>query len=86
MSLSISATAPAQQANAQAPAPAPARQATQSQASADTVTLSESAQIIQMNQQGQAPQLIALDLEIPVSTVDSDLGLNASAAGTVLSS
>jgi hypothetical protein len=78
MSLSVSATAPTQPANAPAPAPAATKQTSQPQVSVDTVTLSLSAQVIQLSQQGHQPPQIALDLGIPVSTVDSDLGITAS--------
>jgi hypothetical protein len=78
MSLSISATAPTQAASAPAPAPT-TTQPSQTQLSADTVTLSLSAQVIQLNQQGKQPAQIALDLGIPLSTVNSDLGLAAAA-------
>jgi hypothetical protein len=75
MSLSISATAPTPPASAPAPAQAPTKQPPQPQLSPDAVTLSVSAQVIQLNQQGQQPQQIALLLGIPVSTVNSDLGI-----------
>jgi hypothetical protein len=75
MSLSISATAPTQAASATAPAPAATKQQSQPQVSTDTVTLSLSAQVIQLNQQGQQPPQIALILGIPVSAVNSDLGI-----------
>jgi hypothetical protein len=79
MSLSISAAPSTQPASTPAPAPAPTQQQpTQPQISADTVTLSQSAQVIQLNQQGQLPQQIASSLGIPLSTVDSDLGIAAS--------
>jgi hypothetical protein len=76
MSLSISATAPTRAASAPAPAPV-TTQPSQPQLSVDTVTLSLSAQVIQLNQQGKPPAQIALDLGIPVSTVNSDLGIAA---------
>ncbi len=78
MSLSISAAASTQPASTPAPAPAPTMQPAQPQVSVDTVTLSQSAQVLQLNQQGQLPQQIASSLGIPLSTVDSDLGIASS--------
>jgi hypothetical protein len=78
MSLSISATAPTQPSTAPVSAPAATKQTTQ-QPSADTVTLSLSAQAIQLNLQGQQPLQIALDLGIPIAKVDSYLGIAAAA-------
>ena len=79
MSLSISATAPTQPVNVPAPTPVATKPAVvQPQVSADTVILSLSAQAIQLNQQGQQPPQIAFDLGIPLSTVDSYLGISAS--------
>jgi len=78
MSISISPIASTHPANAPAPAPAPTKQTPQPQISADTVALSQSAQIIQLNLQGQQPQQIAVKLGISVSTVDSELGIAAS--------
>jgi hypothetical protein len=78
MSLSISPAASTQPASTPAPAPAPTTQPVQPQITTDTVTLSQSAQVIQLNQQGQLPQEIASSLGISLSTVDSDLGIAAS--------
>jgi hypothetical protein len=82
MSLSISATAAAtaaaQPANTPAPAPAATDKTSQTQESVDAVILSQSAQVIQLNLQGQQPQQIALALGISVSKVISYLGISAS--------
>ena len=81
MVLSISGTVSAQPAYTPSPAPAPApaaaQQAPQPQSSADSVTLSLSAQVSQLRIQGQGPSQIAEVLGIPISTVDSDLGIVA---------
>lgn len=77
MSLSVSGIAAAQPADIPARAPVATKQSPQPQPSADTVTLSQSTQVIQLNQQGQSPSQIAEDLGIPVSTVNSDLGISA---------
>jgi hypothetical protein len=79
MSLSISATAPTQATTAPVIAAAATQQTSQPQAQADTVILSLSAQAIQLNQQGQQAPQIALDLGIPVSKVESYLGIAAAA-------
>jgi DNA-directed RNA polymerase specialized sigma24 family protein len=76
MTPSIPGTLPAQPADTTAPAPAVKQQAPQTQPS-DTVTLSQSAQVSQLHEQGQNPSEIAENLGIPVSTVDSDLGIVA---------
>jgi DNA-directed RNA polymerase specialized sigma24 family protein len=76
MVLSISGTVSAQPAYAPSPAPAATQQAPKPQAS-DTVTLSLSAQVSQLRIQGQGPSQIAEALGIPVSTVNSDLGIVA---------
>ena len=83
MSLSISTTPPTQLANAPTPSPPTAKLAAKTQISQpqvlpDTVTLSLSAQAIQLNQRGQQPPQIAFDLGIPISTVESYLGIAAS--------
>jgi DNA-binding NarL/FixJ family response regulator len=78
MSLSISATLPTQPAIAPSLPPTATKQTLQPQQSADTVTLSQSGQVLQLNQQGQQPPQIALTLGIPLSTVDSYLGITAS--------
>jgi hypothetical protein len=74
---SISGIVSAQLADTPARAPLATKQTPQPEPSADTVTLSQSAQVIQLNQQGQSPSQVAEDLGIPVSTVDSDLGIVA---------
>jgi hypothetical protein len=51
-----------------APQPSP-------QTSADTVTLSQAAQVNQMNLQGESPSQISQNLGIAVNTVDLDLGV-----------
>jgi DNA-binding NarL/FixJ family response regulator len=78
MSLSISANPPTQPAIASALPSTATKQPLQPQLSGDTVTLSQSAQVLQLNQQGQQPPQISLNLGISVSTVDSDLGITAS--------
>lgn len=77
MTPSISGIVSAQLADTSARAPGAAKQTPQPQPSVDTVTLSESTQVIQLNQQGQSPSEIAEYLGISVSTVDSDLGIAA---------
>ena len=78
MVLSIFDTVSAQPAYTPSPGPAPAatQQAPKPQPS-DTVTLSLSAQVSQLRIQGQGPSQIAQLLGIPVSTVNSDLGIVA---------
>jgi DNA-binding NarL/FixJ family response regulator len=77
MTFSISGAVSGQPANTYTPAPAATQQAPQPQPSGDTVALSQSAQINQLNLQGQSAKQIAEALGIPVSTVDSDLGIVA---------
>ena len=79
MTLSISGTVSAQPAYTPSPASAPAAtwQAPRPQPSADAVTLSLFAQVSQLRIQGQGPSQIAEVLGIPVSAVDSDLGIVA---------
>lgn len=77
MTTSISGTISNQPAYTPAPAPAAPQPAPQPEPSADTVALSQSAQVIQLNQQGQSPSEIAANLAIPVSTVNTDLGITA---------
>lgn len=77
-STAISSAAPSQTVSA----PAPASGSTTNQAppipqSPDTVILSQVAQVSQLNLQGQSPQQIADNLGIPLSTVDSELGIIA---------
>jgi hypothetical protein len=76
MVLSISDTVSAQPAYTHSPAPAATQQAPKPQPS-DTVTISLSAQVSQLRIQGQGPSQIAEVLGIPVSTVNSDLGIVA---------
>ena len=52
---------------------APPQASGQSQQSTDTVSLSQTAQVLQLSEQGQSPSQIAAELGIPVSTVNSDL-------------
>ena len=84
MTPSISGTVSAQPAYTHSPAPAATQQAPQPQPSADTVTLSLSAQVSQLRIQGQGPSQIAEVLGIPVSTVNSDLGIVAPNVATQL--
>jgi hypothetical protein len=83
MVLSISDTVSAQPAYTPSPGPAPAatQQAPKPQPS-DTVTLSLSAQVSQLRIQGQGPSQIAQLLGIPVSTVNSDLGIVATSVAS----
>src|ERR1700691_1229459 len=76
---SIYGTVSAQPAYTPSPAPAPAATppAPQPPSSADTVTLSLSAQVSKLRIKGQGPSQIAENLGIPISTVDSDLGIVA---------
>ena len=76
MTPSISSVLSVQPADTPAPAPAVTQQPPQTEPS-DTVVLSQSAQVSQLHQQGQNPSEIAENLGIPVSSVDSDLGLVA---------
>jgi hypothetical protein len=55
--------------------PAPTQQAQTSPS--DSVTLSQSAQVSQLNHQGQSPSQIAQSLGITVSLVNLDLGIVA---------
>jgi DNA-binding NarL/FixJ family response regulator len=81
MSISISSTLPAPPpavANAPAkPAPAQRPQPT-ANASADTVRLSETQQVYQLYNQGQAVTQIASNLSLSVSEVNSYLGITSS--------
>jgi DNA-directed RNA polymerase specialized sigma24 family protein len=81
MAVSISGTVSAQPADIPAAAPAATRQAPQpqQQQSVDIVALSQSAQVSQLSLQGQSPLQIAEALGIPVSTVDTDLGVGTTA-------
>lgn len=87
MTLSISGTVSAQPTSSTFPTPAPTstEQAPQPQSSADTVTLSElaqsqAAQVSQLTAQGESPSQIAEALDIPLATVDLDLGIVAQPA------
>jgi hypothetical protein len=76
MTLSISGTASAEPAyTPTSPAPIPTQQ--QEEEPSDTVELSQSAQISQLNHQGQSASQIAKNLGIAVSLVDLDLGIVA---------
>src|ERR1700678_4703669 len=81
MTPSISSVLSVQPAESPAPAPAVTQQPPQTEPS-DTVVLSQSAQVSQLHQQGQNPSEIAENLGIPVSTVDSDLGIVAAAVAS----
>jgi DNA-binding CsgD family transcriptional regulator len=82
MTLSISGTLSGQATDTPAPAQAATQQAQQPQPPPDTITLSQSAQVSQLHAQGQSPLQIAENLGIPVSTVDSDLGIVAANAAS----
>ena len=77
MTLSVSGIVPAQPAETPTPARSAVKQAPQPQPSEDTVAISESAQVSQLITQGLSPAEIADTLGIPVSNVDSDLGIVA---------
>jgi hypothetical protein len=77
MVLSISDTVSAQPAYTLSPAPPAVTQQAPKPQPSDTVTLSLSAQVSQLRIQGQGPSQIAEVLGIPVSTVNSDLGIVA---------
>jgi hypothetical protein len=76
MTPSISSALSAQPADTPSPASAVTQQVPETQPS-DTVALSQSAQVSQLHQQGQNPMEIAENLGIPVTAVDSDLGIVA---------
>jgi hypothetical protein len=82
MTLSISGAVSTQPADTPASAPAATTQAPPPPPPTDTVTLSEPAQVSQLSLQGQSPSEIAVSLGIPVATVDSDLGIVATAVAT----
>jgi hypothetical protein len=75
MTLSISGAASAQPAYTPTSSPTPSQQ--QEEVPSDTVELSQSAQISQMNHQGQSASQIAENLGIAVSLVNLDLGIVA---------
>jgi DNA-binding CsgD family transcriptional regulator len=79
MMFSIAGALSGQPANTYTSVPTASQQAPQPppQPSGDTVTLSESAQVSQLNMQGQSSTEIAEALGISVSIVDSDLGIVA---------
>jgi len=83
MSISISSTLPAPSpaaVNAAArPAPAQPAQPT-TNASPDTVKLSESQQVYQLYNQGQAVSQIATTLSLSISEVNSYLGITSSSS------
>jgi len=77
MTLSISATVSAQMATTAGTAPVATGQIPQPQPPTDTVTISLAAQVTQLKLLGQSSSEIADNLGIPVSMVDSDLGIVA---------
>jgi DNA-binding CsgD family transcriptional regulator len=79
MTFSISGVLSGQPASTYTPEPTTSQQAPQPppQPSGDSVTLSQSAQVSQLNMQGQSSTEIAEALGISVSVVDSDLGIVA---------
>ena len=83
MTPSISGIGSAQPAYSPTPAPAAPRQAPQPEPSADTVTLSQSAQVIQLNQQGQIPSQIAANLGMPVGIAAATVASKPPAAPVV---
>ena len=64
------------------PAQTATKQATPPEPTGDTIALSESAQVNQLNEQGQSAKEISQALGIPISTVNSDLGIIAATAAT----
>jgi DNA-binding CsgD family transcriptional regulator len=62
-------------ANASSTPRGPAATQRSAQFSTDTVTLSQAAQVHQLNVQGQSPSQIAANLGISVANVDADLGV-----------
>jgi hypothetical protein len=83
MTISISSTYPSQSdyTTSQASSSAVATQVQQAESS-DKVTLSESAQVSQLNQQGENPSEIAKNLGITVALVDLDLGIVTTTSST----
>jgi DNA-binding CsgD family transcriptional regulator len=77
MTLSVSGIVPAQPAQTLTPVRSAIAQAPQPQPSEDTVAISEAAQVSHLITQGLSPSEIADALGIPVSNVDSDLGIAA---------
>lgn len=80
MSLSISATLPAEPPPAPAATPTATAHTTAPQIPDDTASVSEAAQVSQLSLEGQNPSQIAASLGIPVSSVNLDLGIAASAS------
>jgi DNA-binding NarL/FixJ family response regulator len=62
-----------------APATPTTQQARSPQPAQDTVKLSQTAEINQLSEEGQTAKEIAEALGVPVSTVDADLGIVATA-------
>ena len=77
MTFSVSGIVSAQPAETLTPARPSITQAPQPQPSGDTVAISEAAQVSQLITQGLSPSEIADTLGIPVSNVNSDLGIAA---------
>jgi len=76
MSLSVSSTALPQPATAPGPVPAATNPAPVTPP-VDTVSVSQSAQVSQLNLEGLSPSQIAESLSIPISFVNLDLGIVA---------
>ena len=82
MSTPVSGVTSDQPVNIYDPTQAATKQATPPEPTGDTVALSESAQVNQLNEQGQSAKEISQALGIPISTVNSDLGIIAATAAT----
>ena len=80
----ISGLTSGEPANVYDPTQAATKQATPPEPTGDTIQLSQSAQITLLNQQGQSAKEISQALGIPISTVNSDLGIIAAAAATTV--
>ena len=81
MTISVSGTSSSQPAYASSSAiGSSATPLAQESQPSDEVTLSQSAQVSQLSQQGQTPSQIAQNLGISVSLVDLDLGIAATPA------
>ena len=78
----ISGVTSGEPANIYDPTQAATKQATPPEPTGDTIALSESAQVNQLNEQGQSAKEISQALGIPISTVNSDLGIIAATAAT----
>lgn len=83
MSTSVSGILSPQPPKASGAIPAPASPASVARPPVDTVSVSQSAEVSQLNLQGLSPSQIAESLSIPLSSVNLDLGIVAATSGTV---